>query len=124
MNCLRASPSGLGVGSDVRDRDHVRRPDRADDGIHEGKFDECWIGHLAKEEVAAQALFYPTNVGPLRSILGLGAANDVELERLYYIWHLRPPAARRRGADRDSSGLAYCASMRGRKGSAQPVGRV
>ena len=50
----------------------MRCPDRADDGIHERKFEECWVGHLAKEEVAAQALFHPTNFGPLRSILGLG----------------------------------------------------
>jgi len=32
----------------------------------------------------AQAPFYPTDVGPLRSILGLGAADDPELEYLYY----------------------------------------
>jgi hypothetical protein len=32
----------------------------------------------------AQAPFYPTDVGPLRSILGRGAADDAELEHLYY----------------------------------------
>lgn len=31
----------------------------------------------------AQAPFYPIDVGPLRSILGLGAADDAELEYLY-----------------------------------------
>ena len=33
----------------------------------------------------AQAPFYPTDVGPLRSILGLGAADDPKLEYLYYL---------------------------------------
>jgi hypothetical protein len=33
----------------------------------------------------AQAPFYPTDVGPIRSILGLGAADDAELECLYHL---------------------------------------
>ena len=33
----------------------------------------------------AQAPFYPTDVGPLRSILGLEAADDAELKRHYYL---------------------------------------
>jgi hypothetical protein len=33
----------------------------------------------------AQAPFYPTDVGPLRSILALEAADDAELNRLYFL---------------------------------------
>jgi hypothetical protein len=33
----------------------------------------------------AQAPLYPTDVGPLRSILGLEAADDPELERVYFL---------------------------------------
>jgi len=33
----------------------------------------------------AQAPFYPTNVGPLRSILGLGASDDTGLECIYFL---------------------------------------
>jgi hypothetical protein len=33
----------------------------------------------------AQAPFYPTDVGPLRSILGPEAADDAEIERLYFL---------------------------------------
>jgi hypothetical protein len=33
----------------------------------------------------AQAPFYPIDVGPLRSILRLGATDDAELKHLYYL---------------------------------------
>jgi hypothetical protein len=53
----------------------------------------------------AQSPFYPTDVGPIRSILELATDEDLGLERLYFLdddqiaarlhgRHLRPPATR------------------------------
>src|SRR5688572_21163679 len=62
----------------------------------------------------AQAPFYPTDLGPLRSILRLTADEDPELERLYYLeddeiaaivsaYDTFAPGRRRRCGDRDTA---------------------